>query len=79
LSDRRVYTGIYIKFFDINIMVYELGDRGADLLAERYGGDRRKISWQEKNRKARRSEGVRYRELSGLDHHEERGADEESR
>jgi len=31
-------------------MVYALGDRGADLLAEKFGVDRGKIKWGEKNR-----------------------------
>jgi len=31
-------------------MVYGLGDRGADLLAERYGIDRGNIIWKEKNK-----------------------------
>jgi len=31
-------------------MVYALGDRGADLLAEKFGVDRGKIKWNEKNK-----------------------------
>ena len=42
--------------FGLKKMVYGLGDRGADLLAERYGIDRGKISWHEKNREV----GERY-------------------
>jgi len=34
-------------------MVYGLGDRGADLLAERLGIDRGKIIWKEKNKEVR--------------------------
>jgi len=34
-------------------MVYGLGDRGADVLAETYGMDRGKIKWNEKNKEVR--------------------------
>jgi len=34
-------------------MVYALGDKGADLLAEKFGVDRGKIKWNEKNREAK--------------------------
>jgi len=34
-------------------MVYSLGDKGADLLAEEYGIDRGEISWQEKNKEVK--------------------------
>lgn len=34
-------------------MVYALGDRGADLLAEKSGMDRGKIKWREKNREVK--------------------------
>jgi len=34
-------------------MIYALGDKGADLLAEKYGIDRGKIKWNEKNKEAK--------------------------
>ncbi|MBA7491803.1 hypothetical protein ES702_02351 [subsurface metagenome] len=34
-------------------MVYALGNKGADLLAEKFGVDRGKIKWNEKNREAK--------------------------
>lgn len=34
-------------------MVYALGDKGADLLAEKFGIDRGKIKWNEKNKEAK--------------------------
>jgi len=34
-------------------MVYALGDKGADLLAERFGIDRGKIKWNEKNKEVK--------------------------
>jgi len=34
-------------------MVYALGDKGADLLAEKFGIDRGKIKWNEKNKEVK--------------------------
>lgn len=49
--DRPPSQGLYPKP-GLEKMVYGLGDRGADLLAERYGMDRGQVRWREKNREA---------------------------
>ena len=50
--DRPSYQLVY-PLKGTQKMIYALGDRGADLLAEKFGTDRGKIKWNEKNKEVK--------------------------
>lgn len=51
--DRPPRQGMY-PLPGLEKMVYALGDKGADLLAERFGYDRGKVRWKDKNKRVKR-------------------------